>query len=291
MPRTLVTYLMMIATAFFWGSNFVVGKFLVDTVQPFTIACLRFGLAALLLNFYVILKKEWTQWSQGYSVWWLVILGLVGTSLANGLVFPALKYTSAINGSLVMSLVPATTALLAFFIFRDPLGWKNVLGLVLSFLGVFLVLTQGQAWGSFSLNNGDLLLLLAMLSGATNYILVKLASKFFPTVTITAGSLTFGTLFLLPFAWQEFNAGQTLDLPLYAWALILYMAIFTTTIGFYFWNEGIKRLGPAKASVFFNLIPIFSVILSALFLQEQVTWVHIMGVFLVVIGIIGTQKR
>lgn len=283
------TYTMMVATAFFWGSNFVAGKYLVGLVQPFTIAVLRFSIASLCLAVYAVVKQGWPRNLGVKPLLLLAVLGLVGTFLANGLVFPALQYSTAINGSLIMALIPAATALMAFVLLREPLRLGNILSIIVSFSGVVLVLLQGQDLGHLKLNLGDWLFLLAMLCGALNYILVKVALKYFTPLFITAGSLFFGSLLMLPFALQEIGQGQTLNLPFKVWVLILYMALVTTSLGFYFWNSGIGRLGPARASIFFNLIPVFAVILSAAFLDETVTSGHLAGLSFIIGGIAGNQ--
>ena len=280
---------MLMATAFFWGSNFVVGKYLVGLAGPFTIAVLRFGLAAICLSVLLVIKEGWPRKLTLQKVTLLCILGLVGSFLANGLVFPALKYSTAINGSLIMALMPATTSFIACIVLKEQLKLINVLSLAISFLGAVLVLLSGQSLQNFFLNIGDLLFILAMLCGAINYVLVKVALKYFSILFITASSLFFGSIIMLPFALREISLGQTLQLSFYSWLLILYMAIFTTSVGFYFWNSGIKEVGPARASIFFNLVPVFTLILSAIFLTEKITFLHLFGLTLIIGGIACNQ--
>lgn len=289
MRQTLGAYLMMVATALFWGSNFVVGKYLVHIVEPFTIAVFRFGIAAGCLGLYALFSEQRPQKFCCRSVFLLVAAGLMGTFLANGLVFPALQYSSAVNGSIIMALIPATTAGLAALFTGYALRKGTILSLLVSFSGVLIILMPGQEINSLQINRGDGLFLLAMFCGALNYLIVKYALTYFSPLVITAGSLLCGSFLMLPFALRELALGQSLRLPLKAWLLILYMALVTTSLGFYFWNVGIERLGPARAAAFFNLIPIFTVMLSSLFLQEEVSVKQIAGLVLIIGGIVGNQ--
>ena len=150
MPRLLVITLVVLAT-FFWGGSFIASKIVVTYVAPVTAASIRFIIAALLLIMIVLYRKSYSIKVIKENILAYFLLGFLGIAAFNFCLFLGLKYTSPINGALIMATNPLVTLLLTALLFQEPIRRNQKIGILLSFMGVSIVLT-----------NGDIKLLLAL---------------------------------------------------------------------------------------------------------------------------------
>ena len=163
-----------------------------------------------------------------------------------------MKYTSAVNGSLITAVNPIVTAILATLLLKEKFTTRLAGGALLSFIGVVLVTSAGswQTIRSFKFNFGDILILCSVISWSLYAIVGKTVStSFSPLITTFYGFLT-GTLILLPFG--LFSKPGPAAIPSAGWpaiAAVLYLALIGSVLAFFWWNKGVATLGASRLSL------------------------------------------
>ena len=157
--------LALIFAALFWAGNYVVGHLAVQAMSPFDLTWWRWLLAAvpLLVLAQVVEKPDWRAAARHWPrLLLLAALGLAGYTL---LLYGALLFTTPQSAALINAANPALLVVLAALLLRERMGWRGVLGLLVSLLGVLLVITDGALASVFARqpNLGDLLMLGAIL--------------------------------------------------------------------------------------------------------------------------------
>lgn len=280
------TYGLMTFAALCWAGAFIAGKIAVREMPVFTVAFFRFLFATALI-FPVMVKAE-PEWRIGKrDLPMLLTLGVVGMFGYHALFFSALKYTTAVNSSMIGATNPLMTSLLAAFFLKEAFGWRRAGALAVAFSGVALSISGGsiETILDFSFNKGDLLMLGAVVCWASYSILSKRAAKGHSPLVLTGYSFLFCTILLIPFTLMEkpwLFLGKT---SMEAWISILYMAVFASCLGYLIQQIAIRRIGPSKTNIFINLVPVFSMLLAWLILGETIAWYNLFGMLMIITGV------
>lgn len=284
--------LLLIATCL-WGGNFVVGRELVTVIPPFTLAFLRWMTA-----FIVVLPlygKSIVAERSLYLRRWKTVLFLAVTGVAafNTLLYIAVQYTGSINASLMNSATPVFIMLLSAAFLKERLNALRLVGIAVSMAGVLWIITRGswEALATLSFNRGDLWMVVAVAVWAMYSVGVKQWSGAFPSNGLLTVTIGISVLLLFPFALGEWLTGRTWEAL--TWGQIsgvLYVGIFASIFAFNSWNQAVSLIGPARCSIYLNLIPLFSAIFATIFTSEAIHLYHIIGGFLVIGGIWVTSR-
>jgi drug/metabolite transporter (DMT)-like permease len=282
-------------STFLWGSAFPFIKLSYESldIQPEEIgeqmifAGYRFFLAGLLiLIFFTLLKKNMVF--QKKTILPVMKIGLFQTFFQYVLFYIGLSYSTGIQGAIIAGTTSFFQILLAHFMYKnDRMNAIKTVGMVLGFAGViFANLPKGELTIDFGW--GELFLMLAMLSGAFGNILARNGSKDMEVGYLTAYQMLLGSLGLLlvgcfssrlfPF---EFTGSAI-------W-MLLYLA-FLSAAGFILWNNVMKYNQVGIVSMYMFLVPVFGVILSSFLLGEQVYFLVLIGLMLVVSGIVIVNR-
>jgi len=283
----------MVLTTFFWAGAFIAGKLSVPFIPTFTLTFIRFFIATIILYFVVKFKDNSQYKLTKKDIPIFLFTGIVGMFGYHVFFFTALKYTTAINSSLIGATNPIITTILCVIFLRDKLTYKRVIGVILSFIGVFLTITNANmaTMHNLSLNKGDLLMLVAVcMWSAYGVFSKKVLHKFSPLI-LTFYSFLFCTVFLIPFVVYEQPWIFINQVPYYSFLAVIYMSIFASVIGYLVQQISIKQIGPSKTSIFINLVPIFSIILSVTILKESLSVVKIFTTLLIITGVYICQKN
>ncbi|WP_028308239.1 DMT family transporter [Desulfitibacter alkalitolerans] len=281
-------YLLLVLATMLWGGNFVIGRAISGQVPPLTLAFLRWVVAVVI--FLPLAWQEIGANKQEIKKCWkaLVLMGLTGVAGFNTLVYVGLHYTSSINASLVNTITPLIILLLSYFLLKEPLLYNQLLGLILSISGVFLILSKGSldVLISLSFNVGDLIVFIAVLLWGVYSIIIKYNSGRIPLYSSLAIPMVIGMFTLLPFSlWELFIAGQKVIWSMPSIAAIVYVGIFASIVAFLSWNKAVSLIGPGKAGIFLSLIPLFTTIFAIAFIGETLKWYQMVGGVLAVAGI------
>lgn len=281
--------LLMLLTSLLWSGAFITGKFSVQEFPPFSLTFFRF-VFALPFIFTILYIKEPKNLFPNAKQWPpLILLGFVGTFCYHALFFTSLNYTTAINSSLIGAINPMVTALLAALFFGERLTPLRILGIFLSFSGVFLFITNGdlQLISQFQVNYGDFLMLIGVFCFAIYSLLSRRYMKQYRITPfmVTAYTFLICVVISLPFVIWENPATYLSMTTARGWLSILYMSVFASVLGYLFQAIAIQRIGAPRTAVFINLVPIFTIIQSVVILGESITLIKLMCAAIVISGV------
>ena len=283
----------MVLSAFFWAGAFIAGKLSVPFIPAFTLTFLRFFIATIILYFVVSYKDKSNYKLTKKDIPIFLFTGIIGMFGYHIFFFTALKYTTAINSSLIGATNPIITTILCIIFLKDKITPKRSLGIILSFLGVFLTITNANLslMRDLSLNKGDLLMLIAVCMWAAYSVFSKKVMHKFSPLILTFYSFLFCTVLLIPFVLYEKPWAFMGQVPYYSFLAVAYMSIFASVIGYLVQQMSIKQIGPSKTSIFINLVPICSIIFSVTILKESISIIKVFTTLLIITGVYICQKN
>ncbi|HHY21696.1 MAG TPA: DMT family transporter [Bacilli bacterium] len=282
----LLIYFSLVLVMFFWGMNVIALKVLVTSFPPIMLTAFRVFIAGVLVTVVVLFKNEirrLTRREWGY----LLLSSLFGIIGHHIFLTYGLVNTTASNSSIILALLPLTTALLARVLLGEQLSRSRFLGIILGFIGVMFIVLQGELQlGKQAL--GDFYIFLCMLFQGLSFITIKNLSNTLNSRQLTAMMLIIGSiamffisLFVEASPLQAMMSGTS-----FAWLLLIGSAVLATAVGQMIYNRSIHQLGASEAAVFINLAPFFGLIGSVVFLGEEISWKQMAGFIFIVIGVI-----
>jgi len=284
-------YLLLVMAPIFWGGNITAGKLAVGQVDPYLLVIGRWTGAILILIplAWPHVKRDWVKIKPALPL--LSLFGALGFAGFNVLMYNSSLYTSAINGSMEQASIPVMVLLGNFLIFAVRPKLLQIIGLAFTILGVIWVATRGEPALIFALsvNIGDLMVLLACVFYAS----YSLTLRFKPSIHwLSFLAVTAGAALVTSFLVQIFIGGGLNDfffalsnVTLQGWIIILYVMSFPSILAQLFYARGVELVGPNRASIFINLLPVFGTILSVILIGEAFEPYHAVAAILVVSGI------
>jgi drug/metabolite transporter (DMT)-like permease len=268
------------------GITFNLAQFSVRYFSAASAAAWRFGIAAVIMLFILIARKK-VRFSTIQKNWRsYFLLGVVGIFGFNVCFFLGMKYTSPLNGALIMGTNPLLTSLLAFFLLKTKITREQLTGILFAFIGVVLVITHGS-WDtirSLSFSAGDLFILLGNACWALYGVLGRKFVKESSSMETTTYTMIVGAVCLIAAAIFSPSSHSQADVTIFAWGAILFMAVFTSVLGYLWWNSAIEAIGVGNTSIFFNVIPAVTMIIS--FITGNVIHVsQLVGTVFILVGV------
>lgn len=278
-------------TAIFWAGNALASRLAVGHISPFLLVFLRWVM---------VLAVLWPLYGNQVRAHWgdirprlgsITLMAVLGFTGFNALFYTAGYYTSAINIGILQGSIPVAVLAGAFFMFGTRAMLLQIVGVLITAVGVVVVATQGAPLSilAVGLNRGDL----AMLAACVLYAFYTLALRNRPEMP----GIVFFTLLALISAVTSvplliFEAATTgLQMPtLQGWLVTLFVAIFPSCLAQLFFLRGVDMIGPGRAGVFVNLVPVFAAILAVLLLNEPFAAFHAVALVLVIGGIWLAQR-
>jgi drug/metabolite transporter (DMT)-like permease len=273
--------LLLVITMTIWGSTFVVTKELVTQLPPLALAFMRVLIGALVLVPFALRRRDRTQ-RPPWRV--LVLLGVVGVAGYYILFNLALVYTSAVQGALVQSCIPAATAVLAMVWLREQATMRRWLGIVLSVAGVLIVFSGDSSEAAPVAVIGNVLMFATVLAWAWYTSLAKQVAQVDPVV-VTASLMSAGALLLLPFAAVEIALKGVPRVDGASWLALLYLGAGASGIAYLMYNDALRHMDASQAGVYTNLIPIVGVITGVVVLGEPLSLRAVLGGAIVMAGV------
>jgi drug/metabolite transporter (DMT)-like permease len=274
-----------------WAGNWVVGRAIHEEIPPFTLNFWRWASSLLL-----ILPVAWTplrgQWRLLLRHWkWVLPMAAIASAIFQSMVYVGLQSTTALNGALLIALVPVVVAAIAAMVLGDRFSPRQGLGILVSLAGAVVVIVRGElsVLRTLAFNPGDLWILAAVPIWALYTVLLKRWPEGLDRMSFLAAMALVGVLVQFPFFAWEWAAGRHMVVTPCSVAAIAYTAVFASFLAFVFYNAALQRTTPTVAGPFHHLHPAFTALLGIAFLGERIGWHHAAGVACIVLGLYLTS--
>jgi drug/metabolite transporter (DMT)-like permease len=277
-----------------WSGNFIVARGLNKAVPPVSLAFFRWLFATLLLL--PVAARDVVRQRSLFLPHWrhLCLTAITGVSIFNTLIYVAGSYTTATNMALIGTTAsPLFVLLFSIMFLKSKPGSMQLAGALICLSGILILLSHGQISNlvAFHFSTGDLWVLAAALSFALYTLQVRKKPAELSATAYLFAVFLLGTLFLLP-AWiVEQSLVSSFDWTLSIFFIFLYLGLGASVVSFLAWNVAIHKIGPTRTALFGNLIPVLSSIEAVLILGESFTWVTILSMGIILLGIVVANRK
>jgi drug/metabolite transporter (DMT)-like permease len=285
--QMLMTYLKLMMTAIFWGGTFISGRMLADSVPPFSAAFFRFLFAAICLYAIVVHREGRIPRLERQQILPVALLGLTGVFAYNVFFFNGLKLITAGRASIIIANNPIIISVFSTLFFKESLSPIKVVGILISVTGAVIAISGGDPLALFAggIGIGDLLIFGCVLSWSAYSLIGKRVMRDLSPLAAVSHSAAVGVLALLIPACLEGMPAAVPGYSLADWGNLAYLGLFGTVLGFVWYYEGIRVIGPSRASLFINFVPISAICLAHIILKEPLTVSLLVGGILVITGV------
>ena len=287
-------YIMLVCATLFWAGNFMIGKLaFLENIPPMTLVFFRWLLVWIILlpfTYKEILKNKDIILD---NLPLLFFLALTSVGLFNSFTYLALIYTQVINASLFNTAIPATIILLCFLFKIEKTNKFQILGLIISVLGILAIITKLDLnlIRSLNFNKGDLIMIGGVITWGLYSSFLKKKKFTLPLLTLVHVLCTFGLIFILPQFLYELSQGLTVQVNTNLFYTLIYLALFPSIGSYYCWAGAVAIIGANRAGIFLSLIPFFSTIMAIIFFNEQFQFFHLIGSILIILGLFLSNKE
>lgn len=281
--NTLIGVMCGLSASAIWGGMYVVSKLILDIIPPFALLTLRLilGIAVLWL---VIRLTRGMRLSRAQTIKALGV-GMVGYGVSLGLQFIGTRLSTASNGALVTSTVPAFVLIFAAWLLKERITRRRVMALIVSSIGVLAVIDPQSANLTPGLFLGNIILVGAAMTWALYSVLVRLTSPDLPLLQATSTFFAGGMLITVPAAGIELHSNPVGEINVGVILGVLYLGVISTALAMYLWNKAFGMLEAGAASLTIYAQPVVGAGLGALFLHEKLSILYLVGGALICLGI------
>ncbi len=288
--RALSTVLLLIAVLI-WGGTYVVTKSGVEDIPPMLFALLRFGVASLILVPLALLRGGTSRLPRPTPWRTLVLMGLTGVGLYYIGFNLALTYTTASQGALVQSAIPAITAIMAALWLRERMSVQRIVGIGLAVVGVLLIVirTTPDAAARSPLVGSLLMFGTVVVWGVYTILAKRVAGA--DVISITASVAVIGTIMLVPAAIIEATRTPFPSISLASWLRIFYLGALASAAAYVLYGRALRDLDASVVGAFVNLSPVIGVVSGVVLLGEGITPIAALGGVLVLVGVWMSSRQ
>ena len=285
-------YLLLTLTALFWGGNAVAGRLAVGEISPMALTGLRWVIVVAILV-PTLGRRVMEEWPSLAPRWRSILLmGALGFTGFNALFYAAAHHTSAVNLTIFQGAIPVLVLLGTVLFFRSRIRALQVVGMVVTMLGVAVVALKGDpaVLRTLAFNIGDVWMLGACVLYAGYTLGLRDRPQVAGFVFFTAMAVV-AFLTSLPLLGLEIARGAVQWPTPRGWAVLLYVGLLPSLLAQIFFMRGVELIGPARAGLFVNLVPVFGALLAVVLLGEPFAVYHAAGLALVLGGIWLAERK
>ena len=294
MSKKNLAYLLLSLSALFWAGNFIVGKFAtLFEIPPLTLNVFRW-IAVWLILMPFTYKEIYKNFHQVKKNWLIIsFMGLITISTFNSVVYFALNHTQVINAVLVLAAIPAATIVFSSLMNIEKTNIFQLLGLFLSIVGIGSIISSGdfQKIISLNFNKGDVWMLVCVITWSLYSTLLKKNKFKFSQFTLIQLMVSAGLLFLIPQLYYEKSIGLEVNFNKAFFVILFYVVVFPAIAAYYCWQKGVEIIGPNRATMFIQLMPLFSAVMAIIIFKEKFELYHFVGAIFIVSGIYLSNKK
>lgn len=264
-----------------WGAASPIFKYSLQNIPLFSLAFLRFLIAACLLYPFIHKNIDYPDLKNK----WLWAFALTGITINISFFFLGLKLTESVNAPVIASSAPIIILVCSAIFLREKIKKAAIIGTLLSFLGILLII-KGALIGNF-------FLILSTLGYVASVVIGRKILTEKNSLGMTFWSFLIGTVTFLPFMLLEYwqNPGWMANLDFRGWTGILYGGIFSSLIAYVIYDWALAKLPAYRTSIFTYLDPVVAILIAIPLLGEKITVPFIIGSVLVFLGILIAEKR
>ena len=282
-------YIFLIFATALWGGNIVAAKVAsIISLEPIKLSFYRNIVVIIILLPFVFnkIKIIYEIFKQNWKI--IIFFSILSVSIFNTFMNIALTTSSVISTSLMPAFAPSMIIVLSFFIFNSKISSLQFIGIIISFIGFINIIIRGNILNLSSLNFvvGDIWMLACVSCWALYSSLIRKMPKEIDNISFLFLIFFIGNIFVIPFYIFESSINQSFTInEQYGWLLVLYCGIGPALISYLLWIKAIKIIAANNSVLFLNFIPIFSSLISIIFLKEKLELFHIVGALLIFTGI------
>ncbi|MGJ7582439.1 DMT family transporter [Variovorax sp. RHLX14] len=277
----------------FWAGNLVLGRALGPVFPPVSLAVGRWVVAlAVLMPF--VWRQAWRERDLLAKHWALIAAcGAFGIAGYNALGYVALQTVPAANVAFLNSTLPLMVPLAAVILGVEPITWRALVGIGISFLGVAWIVARGETANLAALrfDGAELLVLLAVANYAVYSVLLRRKPAAINPLVFLAATVAAGLLVLTPFWAFELARGARIPMNPASIGAVFYIGVFASLFAFILWSRCVATLGATVTGVSFHLVALFTALLAFWVLKEPVRDFHLVGIALILLGFFVTTLR
>lgn len=280
----------MLMAVVFWAINFSLIKIALKEFSPLAFNGIRMVVASVILVLFFFISKEGLSVTRS-DFWKIIVLGLVGNTVFQMLFIHGLNWSTASNTAIVMAITPVFVALLSTSSKQEKIHWAAWMGIAVSFVGLYLVLTKQPGVFRFSWPDvrGDFLILCGNLCWAIYTVFSKPLLERMSPLKLTSTTMAVGVVFFLPFCLKDLSRLPFSEISPGAWGALLYSSFFALTLSYLIWYRSVKRVGNTKTAIYGNITPILTVIIAYFVIAERITLLQGLGAGIIILGVYFTR--
>lgn len=279
-------YLLLTLTTLCWAANALFGRLAVGEISPMALVTFRWlGVLLLLLAFArQPIRRDWPVLRKHLR--FVALLGMVGFTAFNALYYVAAHSTTAVNLGIIQGAIPIFVLLGAFLAYRSRVTRLQLAGVAVTLTGVIIVASGGDLarLAALTINPGDLLMVMACALYASYAVNLRRRP---PGSALGLFTVMAGAAFLasLPLVGAEMALGRFQWPTLNGWIIVALVTVFPSFLAQIFFIQSVELIGPGRAGVFVNLVPVFASIMAVGILREPFELFHAAALVLVLGGI------
>ncbi len=281
----------MLLTILIWAINFPLIKIALREFSPLAFNGIRLAFASLTLLFFLFLSRQGFG-IQKRDIFRLIVLGIIGNTIYQLLFIQGINLTTASSTAIIMAMTPVSVALLSFLLKHERIHWAAWGGILLSFVGFYLVITEQPGKFLFSWENlkGDMMIFLGNIVWAVYTVFSKPFLGRISPLKWSSLSLAVGALLYLPFCMPAFSSQDFERVSFRSWAILAYSGIFALAVSYVVWYVSVKRVGNSKTAIYGNITPIFTVIFAFALIGERISLWQGVGALILLTGVYLTRS-
>ena len=292
---TISAYIFLIFATALWGGNIIAAKVAsIISLEPIKLSFYRNIVVIIILLPFVFYKIKiiFEIFKQNWKI--IIFLSIFSVSIFNTFMNIALTTSSVISSSLMPAFAPSMIIILSLIIYNSKISYIQFIGVIISFIGFINIIIRGDILNLSSLNFvvGDIWMLGCVSCWALYSSMIRKIPKGIDNLSFLFLIFFIGNIFVLPFYIIESFINQSFAInEQNGFLLVLYCGIGPALISYLLWIKAIKIIGANNSGLFLNLIPIFSSLISIIFLKEKLELFHIVGALLIFTGIYLVIKK
>ncbi|MFQ5445606.1 MAG: DMT family transporter [Saprospiraceae bacterium] len=280
------------AVALIYGANYTIAKVILDGeyIQPYALTLLR--VASGVIFFWLFHGAFVKEKIERQDIPLFILCGLTGVAINQMLFIAGLKLTTHINAALIMTATPILVLVASWFLLKEPITGKKVLGIGLGIAGAAILIIYGKKF-AFTKDGllGDIMIFLNATSFGIYLVIVKTLMRKYNPLTVAKWIFTFGIFFVLPFGTHELiNTPMNAFTPR-IWLAVAYVLICTTFFAYLFNAIALKLVSPSTVSIYIYLQPLIATAIALLFGKDELTIIKVAAGAFIFTGVFLVSRR